>query len=163
MDARRTEESTASRTTTSEDAPRSVHRIVVDHSECHSALLAAVRRSGWFDVQTDRLATGDYLVNGEVLVERKTIRDLAASLIDGRLFPQVARLAHSRYRSLLLIEDPAPSSRPDVDPHSVEGALVSIAAFGGSRCCIRPIPNNLHACSGSSPSGCTGRNERILR
>jgi DNA excision repair protein ERCC-4 len=129
MDARRTEESTASRTTTSEDAPRSVHRIVVDHSERHSALLEAVRRSGWFDVQMDRLATGDCLVNGEVLVERKTIRDLAASLIDGRLFPQVARLAHSRYRSLLLIEGPAPSSRPDVHPHSVEGALVSIAAI----------------------------------
>jgi ERCC4-type nuclease len=163
MEARKRKEWRASSIVTSASTPDSVQRLVVDHSERQSPLVDAVRRSGWFDVQMDRLAAGDYLVNGEVLVERKTIRDLAASLIDGRLFPQVARLAHSRYRSLLLIEDPAPSSRPDVDPHSVEGALVSIAAFGGSRCCIRPIPNNLHACSGSSPSGCTGRNERILR
>lgn len=77
----------------------------------------------------ERLATGDYLVNGEVLVERKTIRDLVASLVDGRLFPQVARLAHSLYRPVLLIEGPTPSSMPDVHDHSVEGALVSIAAI----------------------------------
>lgn len=88
-----------------------------------------MRRSGWFDVRMARLATGDYLVNGEVLVERKTIRDLVASLVDGRLFPQVARLAHCPYRPLLLIEGPTPSSTPDVHDHSVEGALVSIAAI----------------------------------
>jgi DNA excision repair protein ERCC-4 len=129
MDAWKTEKWTDSRTTTSEGAPKSVHRLVVDHSERHSALLDAVRRTGWCDVQTDRLATGDYLVDGQVLVERKTIRDLAASLIDGRLFPQVARLAHSPYRSLLLIEGPTPSSLPDVHDHSIEGALVSIAAI----------------------------------
>jgi ERCC4-type nuclease len=131
MDARRTKELRASRITTSEGTPNSVHQLVVDHSERPSALLDAVRRSGWFDVQMDRLATGDYLVNGEVLVERKTIRDLAASLIDGRLFSQVARLAHSPYRSLFLIEGPAPSSLPDLHHHSVEGALVSIAATWG--------------------------------
>jgi hypothetical protein len=48
-------------------------------------LLDAVRRSGWFAVRMERLAPGDYLVNGEVLVERKTIRNLVASLVDGRL------------------------------------------------------------------------------
>lgn len=105
------------------------HQLAVDHSERNSALLDAVGRSGWFDVQMVRLATGDYLVNGEVLVERKTIRDLAASLLDGRLFPQVARLARSPYRSLFLIEGPVPSSLPDVHHHSIEGALVSIAAM----------------------------------
>ncbi len=129
MDARRTNEWRASRITTSRGVPDSVHQLAVDHSERHSALLDAVHRSGWFDVRMDRLATGDYLVNGEVLVERKTIRDLVASLVDGRLFSQVARLAHSPCRSLLLIEDPTPSSLPDVHHHSVEGALVSIAAI----------------------------------
>jgi ERCC4-type nuclease len=106
-----------------------LHQLVVDHAERHSALLDAVRESGSFDVRVDCLAAGDYRVNDEVLVERKTIRDLVASMIDGRLFPQVARLAHSPYRSLLLIEGPMPSSLPDVHHHSVEGALVSIAAI----------------------------------
>jgi DNA excision repair protein ERCC-4 len=122
-------ETRASGITTSRGTPNSVHQLTVDHSERDSAFLDAVRRSGWFDVQMDRLATGDYLVDGEVLVERKSVRDFAASLLDGRLFPQVARLAHSAYRSLLLIEGPTPSSMPDVHDHSVEGAMVSIAAI----------------------------------
>jgi DNA excision repair protein ERCC-4 len=129
MEARRTKEWRASSTATSASTPDSVHRLVVDHSERQSSLVDAVRRGGWFDVQMDRLASGDYLVNGEALVERKTIRDFAASLLDGRLFPQVARLAHSPYRSLLLIEGPTPASLPDVHPHTVEGALVSIATM----------------------------------
>lgn len=109
--------------------PDSLHQLAVDHTEARSALLNAVRRSGTFEVRMAHLATGDYLIDDEVLIERKSIADLATSLIDGRLFPQVARLAHSRYRSLLLIEGPTPASIPDVHSHSLEGALISIAAM----------------------------------
>lgn len=109
--------------------PDSLHRLDVDHSEARSALLNVVCRSGTFEVRMADLATGDYLIDNEVLIERKSIADLAASLIDGRLFPQVARLAHSRYRSLLLIEGPTPASIPDVHSHALEGALISIAAM----------------------------------
>jgi len=104
------------------------HQLSVDHSERHSALLQAARRSGAFHVRMVHLETGDYLIDDEVLVERKTISDFVASLVDGRLFPQTARLAHSRYRSLLLIEGPRPPSMPKVHPHAVEGAVVSLAA-----------------------------------
>lgn len=109
--------------------PDSFHQLAVDHSEARSALLNAVRRSATFEVRMAHLATGDYLIDNAVLIERKSIADFAASLIDGRLFPQVARLAHSRYRSLLLIEGPTPASIPDVHSHSLEGALVSIATM----------------------------------
>jgi Fanconi anemia group M protein len=105
------------------------YQLAVDHSEGRSTLLDAVRRSGAFEVQMVHLATGDYLIDNAVLIERKSVSDFVASLVDGRLFPQVARLAHSRYRALLLIEGPPPTSIPDVHPHSVEGALVSIAAM----------------------------------
>jgi hypothetical protein len=79
VEAPRTKETRASWITTPEGTAKSAHQLVVDHSERDSALLDALRRSGYFDVQMDRLAAGDYLVNGEVLVERKTIRDLASS------------------------------------------------------------------------------------
>jgi DNA excision repair protein ERCC-4 len=105
------------------------HQLLVDHSERCSALLEAARRSGIFDVRMVRLDTGDYLIDDEVLVERKTIGDFVASLVDGRLFPQAARLAHSRYRSLLMIEGPKPPSMPDVHANAVEGAIVSLAAM----------------------------------
>jgi DNA excision repair protein ERCC-4 len=107
----------------------SVHQLLVDHSEGRSALLDAVRRSGMFEVRMAHLATGDYLIDSEVLIERKSVADFAASLLDGRLFPQVARLAHSGYRSLLLIEGPASAPVPKVHPHSLEGALVSMATL----------------------------------
>jgi ERCC4-type nuclease len=106
-----------------------VHQIAVDHSESRSALLDALRRSGVFELRMARLTTGDYLLNDRALVERKSVADFATSLIDGRLFPQVARLAHSGLRTLLLIEGPASSSAPAVHPHTLEGALVSIAAM----------------------------------
>ena len=70
-----------------------LHRLDVDHSEHQAALLDAVRRGGVFDVQMVRLQTGDYLIDDEVLIERKTIADFATSLADGRLFPQAARFA----------------------------------------------------------------------
>lgn len=105
------------------------HRVVVDHAERTAPLLDLIRASDLFVVQMGRLPTGDYLIDDRILVERKASADFLTSLIDGRLFPQVARLAHSRYRSLMLIEGLAASKGPDVHPHSVEGALASIAAM----------------------------------
>lgn len=106
-----------------------VHQLSVDHSERHSALLELARRCRAFDVRMVHLDTGDYLIDDQVLVERKTIGDFVASLVDGRLFPQTARLAHSSYRSLLMIEGPRSPSMPNVHPHAVEGAVVSLAAM----------------------------------
>jgi len=108
---------------------RALHQLQVDHSERHSGLLHALHQAGTFDVQMVRLATGDYLINNEVLIERKTIADFATSLVDGRLFPQVARLAHSDHRALLLIEGPTPAAMPDVHPHALDGALTSLAGM----------------------------------
>jgi ERCC4-type nuclease len=105
-----------------------LHRLDVDHSEHQATLLDVVRRGGAFDVRMVRLPTGDYLIDDEVLIERKTIADFATSLADGRLFPQAARLAHSPHRLILLIEGPAPASVPAIHPHALEGALVSLAA-----------------------------------
>lgn len=88
-----------------------------------------MRECGAFDVEMVRLMAGDYLINGEVLVERKTAGDFAASLVDGRLFPQAFRLAHSPHRALVLIEGPTMTSTPHVHPHAIQGAIVSLAAI----------------------------------
>lgn len=71
-----------------------------------------------------RLATGDFLIDNEVLIERKSVDNFAASLIDGRLFRQVARLAHSGYRSLLLIEGLL-QGLPGLVPHSRVGSSIT--------------------------------------
>lgn len=127
--------------------PESVHQLAVDHSESRSELLDAVRRSGAFEVRMVHLATGDYLIDDQVLIERKSVVDFTASVVDRRLFPQVARFAHSRYRSLLLIDGPTPSSIPGVHPHSLEGARV----------------DRLHVAPSSATSSDPGQSMRMLR
>ena len=99
------------------------HSIQVDHSERESLLLELLRQSEDFDVRLARLRVGDYLINDQVLIERKTIADFAASLVDGRLFPQAARLARDGRRSLVLTEGPPATSMPDIHPNAVQGAL----------------------------------------
>lgn len=89
-------------------------RLQVDHSERRARLLDLVQRNETFDVQMVRLDVGDYLIDGGVLVERKTYADLAVSLADGRLFLQAARLAQSPHRPVVLIEGPTPVRLPDV-------------------------------------------------
>ena len=105
------------------------HRIRVDHSERAAPLLELLRQSDDFEVRLGRLTVGDYFIDDEVLIERKTIADFAASLVDGRLFPQAARLARDGRRTVVLIEGPPAPSMPDVHPHAVQGALVSLAAM----------------------------------
>jgi Fanconi anemia group M protein len=75
------------------------------------------------------LAVGDYFIDGRVIVERKTYVDFATSLVDGRLFPQAAALARSPHRPVVLLEGPKPLRMPDVHPHALKGAIVSLAVM----------------------------------
>ncbi len=105
------------------------HRLEVDFSERGARLLELARESGRFDVRMARLPAGDYVVAGAVIVERKTYADFATSLADGRLFRQVATLAHSPHRPVILLEGPAPARLPDVHPHALKGAIVSLSVM----------------------------------
>jgi DNA excision repair protein ERCC-4 len=99
----------------------------VDCSERNAALLDLARGCGEFDVRVEHLAVGDYFVGDAILVERKTYADFAVSIADGRLFPQAAALARSPHRPAVLLEGPRPQQMPDVHPHALKGALVSLA------------------------------------
>ena len=108
---------------------RPAHVLRVDFSERNATLVDLARECGDFDVRMDRLDVGDYSVNGGVVIERKTYADFAMSLIDGRLFPQAAALARSPHRPVVLLEGPKPSKMPDVHPHALKGAMVSLAVM----------------------------------
>ena len=101
----------------------------IDPRERASRLYALARRSGDFDVRVRPLQSGDYLIAGAVLVERKTHADFATSLLDGRLFPQAAALSRGPHRPLILLEGPPPERLPDVHPHALEGAIASLAVM----------------------------------
>jgi len=105
------------------------HRLRVDFAEQNAALLDLARACVDFDVQLDRLRVGDYSIDDRVIVERKTYADFATSLIDGRLFPQAAALARCPHRPVMLLEGPIPRCLPNVHPHALKGAVISLAVM----------------------------------
>ena len=111
------------------DAPARRCVLRVDHSERHAPLLDLARQCADFDVRMERLDVGDYCIDGGVVIERKTYADFAMSLADGRLFPQAAALARSPHRPVVLLEGPKPAKMPDVHPHALKGAMVSLAVM----------------------------------
>lgn len=105
------------------------HRLRVDFAEQNAALLDLARACVDFDVQLGRLPVGDYSIDDRVIVERKTYADFATSLIDGRLFPQAAALARCPHRPVILLEGPTPPCLPNVHPHALKGAVISLAVM----------------------------------
>jgi Fanconi anemia group M protein len=83
-------------------------------------------------VEVGRLDAGDYLVDNRVLVERKTIADLASSIADGRLFTQAHRMAGGRLIPVLIIEGAVPQHGiAGMTREAVQGAIISLAlSFG---------------------------------
>lgn len=55
-------------------------------------------------VAVKRLSVGDYIVDNQLVFEKKTLKDFARSIVDGRLFRQAIRLANSKYKSVLILE-----------------------------------------------------------
>ncbi|MBN2351116.1 MAG: hypothetical protein JXD23_01000 [Spirochaetales bacterium] len=103
-------------------------RIIVDDREEASGLIALLRREN-ISLVVRRLRCGDCLINGSTCVERKTARDFAVSIIDGRLFAQVSRMKKAVRNPLLLIEGDPFLSGIDISRNAVKGALISVTAI----------------------------------
>ena len=106
--------------------------ILIDDRERAGSLPAELARSGVFTLEVQRLALGDYLVDGRFLFERKTLPDLALSIQDGRLFRQALRLAESPLRAGLILEGTvADLEGSGMRWEAMQGALVTVALFIG--------------------------------
>ena len=78
-------------------------RIVVDERERKSGIPDLLKSIG-MNIEMKTLLIGDYIVAPETIVERKSIRDLMASVFDGRLFDQCSRLKEHFEHPLILME-----------------------------------------------------------
>ena len=103
--------------------PTTGQRIILDHRESSSTLAAYLRSMG-FQVEFQHLDCGDIKITEEVLVERKTSRDLLNSITDGRLMKQCHKLIKNCKYPLLLIELGEVGSA--VHPNAVLGAMAHI-------------------------------------
>jgi len=103
-------------------------QVVADFRERSSGVIEALRKKGDIAVSEGTLKTGDYLINGSITVERKTCRDFCISIIDGRLFRQVARLKKEAPRPVLVVEGGhLLHSGIDIDENAIRGALASVS------------------------------------
>ncbi len=78
-------------------------RIVVDEREKKSGIPDLLKSIG-LNIEMKTLPIGDYIVAPETIVERKSIRDLMASVFDGRLFDQCSRLKEHFEHPIILME-----------------------------------------------------------
>ena len=80
----------------------------------------------WLRIQ--RLAAGDYLADWRILFQRKTLQDLAKSIVDGRLFKQMIRLTKSKYKAVLILEGTAKDAEClGVRREALQGAFTTIS------------------------------------
>ncbi len=78
-------------------------------------------------VSMKQLVTGDYIINDEIVIERKTSSDFVQSIINGRLFNQCARLRKTMMTPLIIVEGNPYKTRHDINPKAIKGALLSVS------------------------------------
>ena len=106
--------------------------IVVDSRERIGAVAKFLLEMENVVVQFERLSMGDYMAENRLLFERKTLRDFASSIIDGRLFDQMIRLAGSSYTGILILEGTGKDlARSELSRAAMQGALINITLIMG--------------------------------
>jgi len=106
--------------------------IIADDRECKSDVIESLLKIENVEVDIKRLAIGDYQINNRVIVERKTLKDFAISIIDGRLFNQMVRLANSKSQGVLILEGTAGDSVDiGVTREAMQGALITVSLIIG--------------------------------
>lgn len=106
-------------------------QITVDIRESRSGLTQQLEKSQIVSVQFAELAVGDFVLSEDVVVERKTAVDFIASIMDRRLFGQVAQMKATFSRPIVLIEGDVFSTRSAITPEALRGALSWLAVIEG--------------------------------
>ncbi|MGD8208658.1 MAG: ERCC4 domain-containing protein [Desulfobacterales bacterium] len=106
--------------------------IIADDRECKSEVIQSLLQIEDVDVSIERLTMGDYQIDNRLLVERKTLKDFAISIIDGRLFKQMIRLANSKSKSVLILEGTAGDIADlGITREALQGALITVSLILG--------------------------------
>ncbi len=78
------------------------------------------------DISFTSLCAGDFIINDQIIIERKTAEDFIQSIMDNRLFEQCSKLKKDSRRVLILIEGNPYKTKHKIDGRAVKGAILSI-------------------------------------
>lgn len=101
--------------------------ILADYREKRSGIPELLMQSE-INVKVVNLVAGDYLIDEQVIVERKTNEDFIQSLLCNRLFEQCSKLKRESDFQLFIIEGDPYRTNHDISQQAVKGALLSISA-----------------------------------
>jgi len=106
--------------------------IIADDRENKSDVIKSLSEFENVELSIQRLTMGDYQVENLLIVERKTIKDFAISIIDGRLFKQMIRLENSNFKSALILEGTTiDTAEIGMTRESIQGALITVSLILG--------------------------------
>jgi len=97
-------------------------RVVADEREKASGVPEELSKLN-VRVYFSRLPVADYVLNPELAIERKSVRDLVSSVYDSRLFYQAAKLSAAYAKPFLLVEG---------DSKEVESLAKNLKSFYGA-------------------------------
>ncbi len=97
-------------------------RVVADERERASGVPEELSKLN-VRVYFSKLPVADYVLNPEVAVERKSVRDLVSSVYDSRLFYQAAKISAAYAKPFLLVEG---------DSKEVESLAKNLKSFYGA-------------------------------
>lgn len=107
-------------------------RFIADDRETGSGVIQALEEIEGVTVEIRRLRLGDFAVDTGCAFERKTMLDLAASLVDGRLFNQAHRLVNSGTLAALILEGRGSDlAASQMRREALQGAIISLTLIFG--------------------------------
>lgn len=101
--------------------------ILADHREKYSGVPALLEQKG-AKVHMTTLQAGDYIINHQAVIERKSAEDFIQSLITDRLFNQISRLTKAGLLPFVLLEGNPFKTTHRINHAAIKGALLSIMA-----------------------------------
>jgi len=99
--------------------------ITIDHREKFSHVPDLLQEAG-IELCYKTMKAGDYLVNDQILIERKTANDFALSMLSGRLFRQCSKLRATGLVCLIIVEGNPLDTLHNISAEALQGALLSV-------------------------------------
>ena len=100
--------------------------IVADNREKSSGVPRLLAEKD-IDVKMAQLSVGDYMINDEIVIERKTKEDFVQSILNRHLFDQCSKLRKTRMIPLIIVEGNPFNTMHSINPEAIRGALLSVS------------------------------------
>lgn len=116
---------------------KQVH-IIVDTREDRSLIATGLEKLPGVTIERKELASGDFIISPNCAVERKSARDFLISVMEGRMFDQIARMQIEYEHVVVMIEGNPYETRSNMAPEAIDGALSYLSLLSGVKVMFSP-------------------------